>query len=242
MVQVNALNISGAQKPRAYRQEQNQANSAIASDFAGPNEPANPEAYMHWLQQLPGGDKLFRRNSSNTEWIEITPPFFNSFQEIANAGGVKQILHAVNNVEKEFLNPNTFEATGTQITVTPSSVDSKILVLVNQSYLFIQQPTSREVNAEQAFGARLRRAVNGQPAVFLTSHSALANRLSIDTGAYELRGTQSFNFLDTPNTAEPVSYEVFGAFPHPRVGIGRVVTQRGGADSPSDITAIEVLT
>lgn len=251
MVQVNALNISGAQKPRAYRQEQNQANSAIASDFAGPNEPANPEAYMQWLQQLPGGDKLFRRNSSNTEWLEITPPFFNAFQEIANAGGVKQIQHAVNDVEKRFFNGNVFEPTGTQVTITPSSVDSRILLLANQSFLFIARTPPGSLSAiGQGFGAQIRRTTNGQPPVLLTTHSSLVNRNSFTffntrDFIFESRGYQPITVLDNPITLEPVSYEVFGAVSEsPGVhGSGsQAFAQRGGSESPSAITAIEVLT
>lgn len=242
MVQVNALNISGAQKPRAYRQEQNQANSAIASDFAGPDEPANPEAYMQWLQQLPGGDKLFRRNSSNTEWLEITPPFFK--------GGVMQVQHAVNDVERRFFNAGVFEPTGTEITITPSSLDSKILILVNQSYALQAQTKANPSDVAQSFGARVRRTVNGQPAAFLTTHFNRVNRTGysfFNTRDYviDLRGYQPITVLDSPNTLNPVFYEIFGVFREPLEDQGtfsRVATQNGGAESPSTITTIEVLT
>lgn len=248
MVQVNALNISGAQKPRAYRQEQNQANSAIASDFAGPNEPANPEAYMQWLQQLPGGDKLFRRNSSNTEWIEITTPFFNSsvrtdelsqeIQEVReNSGGVKQTLHIVNSTERRNGAQPPFnlqgngvrEFTGTEITITPSSVDSKILLYGFQTYFWF---TSQ--NVRNGFGATFRRGADG---AFLSSRDLTVAHFD-ESGARLIHGCFNFFTLDLPQTTEPVNYQIWGAF-FSAVDDFRV--QHLGASSPSNIIAMEVL-
>jgi hypothetical protein len=142
-------------------------------------------------------------------------------------GAILQVVSAVNTtalgINCSTVTPAVFYDVGTQATITPQSINSKILVLIQQSHF-------HDAIGAQGTGYRLNR--NGTDITlengFTSSYTGNANRI---------HGYVSKSFLDSPASVSALTYKVRAAH---WSSSGSAYFQYGGTESPSTITLIEV--
>lgn len=150
-------------------------------------------------------------------------------------GHVIQVKHAINAVARtsgsHSLTNNSWQFTGTTITITPKSTSSKILVQWNQAFFW-----QCSGGGAQGFGSRLYRGstdlmANQQPwsGDYLSNGDASDNRR---------HGYQNNSFLDSPATTSAVTYNIYGAFWTD--DWTELAYQYSGTSSPSNITVMEI--
>jgi hypothetical protein len=132
----------------------------------------------------------------------------------APAGGGK-VLQVVQGSTSTGLSSSsaTMVNTGLTATITPSSVSSKILVLVSQGGI-----KKTVTNTQPQMGLKLVRG-----ATDLLQHD---NMLYTNTAVIQFYTTHNFNFLDSPATTAATTYKTM--FNNPG-GVAEVAVQNGGA-------------
>ena len=149
-------------------------------------------------------------------------------------GHVIQVKHAVNSTVRtntaNGLTNNTWQFTGTTISITPKSTSSKILVSWNQAFFW-----QASGGGAQGFGSRLYRGTTSLMTNQPWSGDYLGNG---DASNNRRHGYQNNTFLDSPATTSEVTYNIYGAFW--TTDWTELQYQYGGTQSPSNITVMEI--
>ena len=137
----------------------------------------------------------------------LTLPDINStIDTTGRPGNILQVVQTVKTDAFSVLNTTSTDITGMNVTITPASSNSKILILVQLS-------VGDEGNGY--FGFRLYRGSTniGQSTALDSANAANTQDTAFGFGSessqasYKLRNT-SFNFLDTPSTTSATTYKV----------------------------------
>ena len=114
------------------------------------------------------------------------------------AGSVIQVVQEIYTTDTE-ITTTSFSDVGLQATITPSSVNNKILCMVS--------PNSRmksQHNNFRTFSLRLTR--NGIAITTKRTRDTIAGTGSF--GYFVSNGDKQINYLDSPNTTSPVTYKL----------------------------------
>lgn len=146
------------------------------------------------------------------------------------AGSVVQVVSSGEISNNEHVTSTSFVDTLISVTITPKSVNSKILV--NAYFYMMTYGASRSRGA-----VRLKRTISGSSTV---ASGGIAETLHIresSAGAStELSAMQSYQYYDSPGTTEPVTYTIECAYTS---GAG-VYLYGTTSNSPKNIVATEI--
>ena len=164
----------------------------------------------------PSGGQLILSPEDGTSTETVTIPS-------VGVGKVLQVVNHVNSLNQGISSGSgVFVATNTAATITPLRSDSKIVVFVAQSYF--------HDGTSEGTGFRLFRdstPLNIAQGGFSASYNGIYNRV---------HGYTPLNWVDTPNTTNPITYTVYAA----RWGSAAVELQYANDQSPSTIIIMEV--
>lgn len=157
-------------------------------------------------------DQLFVYNG--TAWKQVPTA--------ATAGAVLQIVNSAFSTATTN-NTSTFADTGLTATITPTSLSSKILVMVSQNGCF-----KTVANSENRMNIRLMRDA--------TNIAKVSGDLFLYTGSASSNGgSASISFMDSPATISATTYKT--QFQNPN-NTAAIIAQEGSA--VSTITLIEI--
>ena len=117
----------------------------------------------------------------------------------ATAGKVLQVVSATTTTSTS-TSSGTFQDSGLSVSITPSSVSSKILVLASQTLGHYSANNDRSLTAI--------RLVRDSTGIFTHSSYNLANLVdSASSGVFEVAYIMTINHLDSPATTSAVTYK-----------------------------------
>jgi len=119
---------------------------------------------------------------------------------------------------------NTYTDTGIEVSITPSSANSKILILVH----YLQNARTQTGTSAAQVGTRITRDGSllykpNDTATWSTYHG-----LSAHSGDKDLWMLQSYSYLDSPDTTNEITYKLQGRYEngtYQRIYGGRLIVQ-----------------
>jgi hypothetical protein len=147
----------------------------------------------------------------------------------ASSGGSGKVLQVVQGSysTSTTVASTTFTDTGLSLSITPTASTSKILILVNQDYIFIREEVSQS--------HRLKVVRNSTDVLTLGPNAGTLYAAKAVSGI-NLGGITPITYLDSPATTSSVTYKTQGKV-ETTANVGIVYYNNGG---PSVITLMEI--
>jgi len=143
------------------------------------------------------------------------------------AGHVVQVKQLVDTTNRDVTNTASFQSTGIELAITPSSSSNKILITV--------QATIGSVGANFQYMSLLQDSTDLTP----SGVNAMIQERPSDYAPQDTTRTVSYSYLDTPATISSVTYKISAKVNSGTMRIGR----RGSGtaiDVPTFLTLMEI--
>jgi hypothetical protein len=145
--------------------------------------------------------------NSGADIVLNLPSDAGSLDRLERAGNILQVVQGTTTTQVNS-NAISFVDSGLSVSITPTSSNSKVLILVDQSWGLISPAGAGTIGANAIFGMRVQRG-----------STTIINPRNDSAGPYDygftlggvssiaVYGRQNFSFLDSPNTTSATTYK-----------------------------------